>query len=328
MRSALLAVAAGLSSAVSFEGSIFSRDSLAAKITEIAERAGLNARPSNARSLEAEPQDVLRQMVREVGKDVGAVKEQLRSSKLFKSSLRASPADDAPYSASALREAAAYRSTVQTEAIQDLGHSYFPTDATMMACLPEYVGAVVLDSANSTLTFSSACLQQNTASISAINGNSSTLEVQITSSNGGFLCNDFYLLATPEDLQLLEITSAGTKSLNFTVSAAAKGWVERNGIRIFRFLKDPVTTVLDLIDTVGMFLPSLNEVAVDAKSAANNIQFLQQYVLGPRYQPTPRANPQPLSEIYDYIQSGDLLMVQRLDGLGGECRRCFFDHIV
>jgi hypothetical protein len=65
-----------------------------------------------------------------------------------------------------------------------------------------------------------------------------------------------------------------------------------------------------------MFLPSLNEVHVDAKSAATNIAFLQNYVLGSQYQPSIRTNPQPLSEVYDYIQSGDLLMVQRMDGLG------------
>jgi len=200
-------------------------------------------------------------------------------------------------------------STVQLDAIRAPTHSYFPANGTLMAMLPEFLGAA---NVGSEFGWSSACLSENIATVTAINGNTSNLLFNLTSSTQtGWLCSDFYLVATAEHLELITVTAAGSQTKTFAVSTPKSSWVARNGIRVFRFLHDPLTSLGDLVSTLGMFLPSLSEVAIDSVSAQTNLGFLRDYIgFVPEVRPIP--TPQTITMDWSIVQSGDLLMVQRL----------------
>lgn len=194
-------------------------------------------------------------------------------------------------------------------------HSYFPANGTLMAFLPEFIGAAAVGS--HPLSFSSPCFTSNYASVTSVPGanGTATLTLNVTSSSGGFLCSDFYLAATAEAVQLIEVTAAGTLTYKMPVSAARATWVAREGVRFFRFMHDPVTSALDLLATVGMFVPSLIEPTLDNASVATNLGFLRDYI-GFEAEVRPVANSSVVTMDWDIVQSGDLMMVQRLDGLG------------
>lgn len=217
--------------------------------------------------------------------------------------------------AASLRKPGARGPLKQNADTTTAAHSYFPANGTLMAFLPEFIGAAAVGARP--ISFASPCFTSNYASVTSVPGanGTATLTLNMTSSNGGFLCSDFYLAATAEAVQLIEVTAAGTLTYSMPVSAARATWVAREGVRFFRFMHDPVTSALDLLATIGMFVPSLIEPTLDNASVATNLGFLRDYI-GYVPETRPVANSSVVTMDWDVVQSGDLMMVQRLDGLG------------
>jgi hypothetical protein len=201
--------------------------------------------------------------------------------------------------------------TVQSS-IYDVSHSYFPDNGDgFYAVLPEYITAAVPGTSTS---WSSSCFESNTA---LTTGSGLNFKLNITSgalnASAPTGCVDLYFVATVEFLSIVEVSAAGSiiTPFNATTSAGST-WVGREGIRIFRFLHDPLTTISDALATISLFIPSLTEATLDPASQALNAKFLQDYV---NITMLPRAVDL-IDMDWSYVQSGDLMVISRLDGLG------------
>jgi hypothetical protein len=80
-----------------------------------------------------------------------------------------------------------------------------------------------------------------------------TITVAASKRVGSFDCRDSYLLATVEGFHLLELASDRVHTVNWSLenaSAADLTWIDRNGVRAFRFMDDISLTVDELLHTV------------------------------------------------------------------------------
>lgn len=198
-----------------------------------------------------------------------------------------------------------------------LGHSYFPMNASegYYALLPAFVAAA---KPLQPVVWSTPCFTKVMAVASGISTSASgvsTLLLNITAvgrnASAPPNCSDFYLAATPDWLDVVYITAPTSISVSVVVKSSA--WVLREGVRIFQFMHDPITTLGDAISTVSLFVPSLTEAVLDAASQQRNLRFLEEYV---GITMEARASAAPLDMDWSYMKSGDMLAIHRLDGLG------------
>jgi len=92
-----------------------------------------------------------------------------------------------------------------------------------------------------------------------------TLTVTASHRIGSFDCHDSYLLATVEGFHLLELASDRAHTVDWSLdnaTAADKTWIDRNGVRLFRFMDDISSTLDELLHTVGAMLRRLSAVHI------------------------------------------------------------------
>ncbi|RYE98613.1 MAG: hypothetical protein EOO41_02165 [Methanobacteriota archaeon] len=224
---------------------------------------------------------------------------------------------DATAAAFHLPPTAAQPVYVDNPVTAQLGHSYFPMNASegYYALLPAFVAAA---KPLQPVVWSTPCFTKVMAVASGISTSASgvsTLLLNITAvgrnASAPPNCSDFYLAATPDWLDVVYITAPNSISVSVVVKSSA--WVLREGVRIFQFMHDPITTLGDAISTVSLFVPSLTEAVLDAASQQRNLRFLEEYV---GITMEARASAAPLDMDWSYMKSGDMLAIHRLDGLG------------
>jgi hypothetical protein len=82
-----------------------------------------------------------------------------------------------------------------------------------------------------------------------------TITVAASDRVGSFDCHDSYLLATVEGFHLLEVASDAVHTVHWSLenaTAADLTWIDRNGVRAFRFMDDISLTLDELLHTVRL----------------------------------------------------------------------------
>lgn len=183
--------------------------------------------------------------------------------------------------------------------------------------MPELLGSA-LPAAPAPLTFSSPCFQTNAAS-GAFSADGSEFVVTITSSAPSSPnCTDMLWLGTVEWMDFLTLSAAASAAptsvvrMPVTSRPKAREWVQRKGALVMRFLDpDPLTIAYEVLSTISLFIPQLISSPLTPEGAELNYQFLHDYVnitMEPRLIQNVTIDP-------NLIQSGDLLMIHRADGL-------------
>ncbi len=98
--------------------------------------------------------------------------------------------------------------------------------------------------------------------------------------------------------------------------AGSAAWAAREGVRVFGFLQDSLTAIVDLVDTISLFVPSeTSGPAVPPSSINRTVNFMREYAKNPL---PPSAAPRQVADIDpDSIRSGTILAILRFDGLAG-----------
>eukprot|EP01064_Diplonema_japonicum_P036606 TRINITY_DN82_c0_g1_i2.p1 TRINITY_DN82_c0_g1~~TRINITY_DN82_c0_g1_i2.p1 ORF type:complete len:643 (+),score=242.29 TRINITY_DN82_c0_g1_i2:44-1972(+) len=132
---------------------------------------------------------------------------------------------------------------------------------------------------------------------------------------------DFYMLATVDGAHFMKLSHEEPSHTIVWKAQRATTAVDydlnKKGIRVFAFIHDEVQTMVDLLDTVQLFLqPEAGHYPdfPDQKVMEENIYFLSNYQ---RIKPfmEPRKNTGITGVNPDLIQTGDFIGVIRLDGL-------------
>lgn len=216
----------------------------------------------------------------------------------------------------------ALRPTTQLTAVEENIRAAVRADATAyhssgdsyreFGFIPKHIGRAIPGAAE--LGWESRCWKSVSA---AAHATSSGVEVSLKVSNPkAVLCNEVFLFTTASGIQL---TVAGapfgaTKTLAFPSSNLTESevWdVNHLGVRVFQLRDGPLDTVLDILDTVMMFLSDLTR-RVPASIASRNVNFLKRYA---GVDMAPRQDPGGFILNETQIHSGDFLGVIRLDGL-------------
>jgi hypothetical protein len=177
-----------------------------------------------------------------------------------------------------------------------------------------------LPSPSPPLNFSSPCFPSNTATGAfAPDGLSYTVTVTATSPPTSASCMDSYLIGTVDALNVVTLNGtlrSVTTSLPVSSSRrAAELWVGHHGALVMRFLDpEPLTILYELVETVGLFIPSLIKSPLAPEDSASNVDFAQRYA---NITLTPRdaANQAWLDIDPALFNSGDILFITRVDGL-------------
>jgi len=191
-----------------------------------------------------------------------------------------------------------------------LGLSKYP----YWAWIPMFQSYVVPGGASA--SWSNNCFSSTSAS-ATYNAALSQIQVTITTATpASASCADLYLLSDLHQIQLQLIgqAAAHTFVLNTTtMSSNELHDVLTRGVRVFRFRDDVIQTVIDILETLGMFLEPLLEASVSEQARLANKDFLSLYQ---QIQPTMSNRTTWRVDVDEsYIQSGDFLGIIRLDGL-------------
>lgn len=186
--------------------------------------------------------------------------------------------------------------------------------------LPQYATTVKPDVNGQ---FSSPCFDSNTVSTSkSLDGMTYTISIRSSSPTTTDACTDDYAFITTSVHTFKAVkqksssdtymTTLTTLSLPADITEAEQWDVDTNGIRVFRFLNDRITTLSNLLVTLDMFLPQFTQ-RVPPGVAEKNIDFMRKY---PQYDIQKRdmslAGAPPPAEL---VHSGDFFGIMRLDGL-------------
>jgi hypothetical protein len=104
--------------------------------------------------------------------------------------------------------------------------------------------------------WNTTCWEHVTAS-AAKSDTGLTITVAASSRVGAFDCRDSYLLATVEGVHLVEVASDRIHTIHWNLDNATASdltWIERNGVRAFRFMDDWSLTLDELLHTVRPLL--------------------------------------------------------------------------
>lgn len=179
--------------------------------------------------------------------------------------------------------------------------------------LPTYLANAVPE--QGTVSWSAPCFQENTASVKTnADGKSWTVSVTVDKPSSA-LCNDMYLFGTMEGIKIESFFLRGTHTITWTPAKTVRDAelfdIKRAGIRVFRFVEDPLTTINCLLQTVLLFEPMLTQTP-SAEAEARNVDFVTKYT-----KTFLMKNRSSGSVAIDesLINSGDFIGVIRLDGL-------------
>lgn len=187
--------------------------------------------------------------------------------------------------------------------------------------------AVARNGASPVVSYSSRCFSQNQAKVASAADGKIALEIaaQGPAKGAGLLtpCTELYMIVHPGDVQFASIKTDGSKqsetvnvSMNYNLTELPAGtdeWLGHSGVRVLRFMYEPLDLIGYVADTLSLFVPSLAEPTLDAGSAQRNLQFLSDYTGGVQMpERSTIVTPIPESD----IQTGTLMAINRLDGLG------------
>jgi hypothetical protein len=198
------------------------------------------------------------------------------------------------------------------ESFHPLGHNPYP----YFGFIPPFSGAVKAD--GNVVEWEANCFRQTSAKAS-MSSDGKTIEIDLSLEKpASLLCYDTYLIATVDGVHFSTFFTHGAHKINWKVNqnaTAAQKWdIQTFGIRFFRFRDDPVQLLVDIIDTIILFLQPLTHASVSDVAINNNLYFLQYYTELKPYM-TPRSNANYVGLNESLIQSGDFFGVIRLDGL-------------
>jgi len=134
------------------------------------------------------------------------------------------------------------------------------------------------------------------------------------------LCSeDLLLLASINQLKFVSVNQAGVQNVSIPVTdvpAGSAAWSAREGVRVFAFLQDSLTAIVDLVETISLFIPSeTSGPAVPPSSINRTVEFMREYANNPL---PPAVSPQAIAQLNpDDIPSGTILAILRFDGLAG-----------
>lgn len=162
------------------------------------------------------------------------------------------------------------------------------------------------------VSWSNACFQQNTAS--ALQTDADTVTVTVTVENAtSLLCSDLYLFGTLSSISLNNFFFHGEYNVSFNLTGLtpAELWdIANNGVRVFTFPDNILSTIGDLLATVLLF-GSEATMGVPDWVASLNVDFMSKYRgVTMTKRPIYQVN---ISE--SDIASGDFFGIIRLDGL-------------
>jgi hypothetical protein len=201
------------------------------------------------------------------------------------------------------------------------GHLSPSTDYPYWNFLPQYATTVKPDVSSG--QFSSPCFGENKVSTSkSLDGMTYTISIQSSSPKSDGECTDDYafLTAAAHTFQAVKqkspsgtsMTTLTTLTLPSDLTEAEQWDVDTNGVRVFRFLADRITTLSNILVTIDMFLPQFT-LRVPPGVAEKNIDFMRKY---PQFDIQKRdaslAGAPPPAEL---VHSGDFFGIMRLDGL-------------
>jgi hypothetical protein len=201
---------------------------------------------------------------------------------------------------------------VSQESFTPLGHSQYP----YFGFIPPYSSAVKID--GSVSEWKGECFQKTSAKAS-MSSDGKSIEIDLTLEKPvSVLCSEHYLIATVDGAHLASFFTRGTHKIDWKVNpnaTAADNWdLKTYGIRFFHFRDDPVQLLVDIADTISLFLEPLTHAAVTEKAANHNPYFLEYYTQLKPFMSS-RSNPGFIGLNESLIQSGDFFGVIRLDGL-------------
>ncbi|CAE7681256.1 unnamed protein product [Symbiodinium microadriaticum] len=204
-----------------------------------------------------------------------------------------------------IKEALAQQASSGEPLASSGGYSYW-------GFLPKFVDRVFPN--RTTVTWSSRCWQQITASTVKSNGGW-VLQVKVSKAKH-VLCNEIFGFFTGAHFRVGSFPApiGGTKTFTFDSEKLTESqiWdVDTLGIRVFTFQENPLATVRNILETALLFVPDQTR-GVESYFAKRNVEFLRNYV-GASLKP--RKDPGGLLLNASDIRSGDFLGVLRLDGL-------------
>lgn len=178
--------------------------------------------------------------------------------------------------------------------------------------IPSFEGKLIPDGEE--LTLRSPCFTATRVRATTRSDGVVAVDFDVQSASS-LLCVDFYMLATPSGVWPISFFFRGQHRVEWQLPqhmTDAQRWdLAHNGIRLFRFLDDPVQIIVDVLDTVSLFIPALTEAGIRPEVATRNRYFMEHYAgfkLSSR-----TAGVVDVDE--SLIHSGDLFAILRLDGL-------------
>jgi hypothetical protein len=178
--------------------------------------------------------------------------------------------------------------------------------------VPQYMASVRPDGVP--VMWKAACFQDSSVTMTTNdNGETYVLDFKLGNPSSLF-CSDWYLLADLEGVMTQSFFFQGQNSVKWTVASnateAEKFDIQTNGIRIFLFQDDELTTMSELTTTIGLFDP-LSTQAPSSSAAEANLDFMAKY-------PQFKMDSRPIQDVplnKSTIRSGDFFGILRLDGL-------------
>ncbi|KJE95080.1 hypothetical protein CAOG_05572 [Capsaspora owczarzaki ATCC 30864] len=197
---------------------------------------------------------------------------------------------------------------------EELGNPYAPD--LYWGWIPIYINSLNM---NQTITFAGGCFAVNTLSM-VYDQTAGSATMTLTSSKPlNTFCEDYYFFATVTSWHGQIVKAAGVQVIEWEkFSPAELEDIGRNGFRVFRFLQNEVETLVDIYETLQLFLGALglntggnSSTHVPTQTAENNLKFLHDYANLTMVPRTTIEVPLDPSE----IESGDFIGIVRLDGL-------------
>jgi hypothetical protein len=191
------------------------------------------------------------------------------------------------------------------------GNTGNTTNDNFFAFIPVYLGSLMVGSAP--LQLDCPCFQNTTAQANLNNG---VLTVTFNLEQPkSWMCEDFFLLTTVTSWHAEPYEFRGTHNITwYDLTDTELEDVARNGIRLFRFNTAVVRTIVDVFETLAMFVGGLKpgtSAHVPEYMEEDNVQFLKDHVgIDMPKRPINLVH-LPASEIH----SGDFFGIIRLDGL-------------
>lgn len=190
-------------------------------------------------------------------------------------SLRGAQSDSVPETVRRIREvvdeARRRYNMPRKEGFTPLGNLTYP----YFGFLPYVHGSAIPDGA--TVQWAGACFKNNTLTTHTVVPGKHYKLVFTASEQTGLFCSDVYAFMTVEGASWHSVDKSGVQTFDWIVPAdatAAEQWdVTTKGFRVFRFDGDIIELILDLIDTVMIFIPETTQ-GVGQEAAEYNLDFL------------------------------------------------------